>query len=164
MSEKEKDPSRTHDLLGASLGGFALVMLVSSPWQVDSSGPDPFYKGPLIFPLLVLSMMVLASLPFWKRLLTPPEKASWHLDGQGIPWKTIRVLGLLVGYLGGLLVVGLEAATALFLVAALWMVGERTWPKLAFVPLGVTAVLYLFFKYILDVWFPEPLLMQMLGG
>jgi hypothetical protein len=160
MPESNAKHSTIHDLLGAALGLFALIMLVISPWQVDSKGPDPFYKGPLVFPILVLSMMVLASIPFWKRLLAPLRATDWHLDGYGIPWKTLRVLLLLVLYLAGLVLVGLEISTVAFLFVALWVVGERSAAKMVFIPLGVSAILYFFFKYLLDVWFPAPLLFE----
>jgi hypothetical protein len=42
---------------GTFLGLLAMGLLLSSPWQVDTSGPDPFYKGPLLFPLMVLSLI-----------------------------------------------------------------------------------------------------------
>jgi hypothetical protein len=160
MPEANAKQSKTHDLLGAALGLFALLVLISSAWQVDTTGPDPFYKGPLIFPLIVLSMMVLASIPFWKRLLTPSPEAGWHLDGHGIPWKTLRVLLLLILYLAGLVLAGLEIATAAFLFAALWVVGERSAVRMIAIPLGVSAVLHFFFKFLLSVWFPEPWLFQ----
>lgn len=164
MAEKKRLASRTHDLLGAALGLFALTLLISSPWQVDTTGPDPFYKGPLIFPLAVLSMMVLASLPFWRRLLMAPAGAGWYLDGQGIPWRTIKVLGLLMAFLAGLMGVGLEIATSGFLLAALWVVGERSKARLVMIPLIITIVLWIFFKWLLDVWFPVPLLFEPFSG
>ena len=164
MPDIKRQRSRTHDLLGAALGLFALVMLISSPWQVDTTGPDPFYKGPLIFPLSVLSMMVLASLPFWRRLLMPPPSAGWHLDGQGVPWRTVKVLGLLTFFLAGLVGVGLEIATPGFLLAALWVVEERSKVRLVMIPVCVTLVLWIFFKWLLDVWFPMPLLFEPFSG
>ena len=60
---------------------------------MDTEGPDPFYKGPLIFPIMVPSIMIIASLPACKRLISPPEGNSWRLDGEGFPLKTLVVLG-----------------------------------------------------------------------
>jgi hypothetical protein len=59
------------------------------------------YKGPLIFPLLALALMILASLPAAWRLITPQEGASWQLDDAGMPLKTIVVLGFLILFLSG---------------------------------------------------------------
>ena len=165
MTDEKKSPgNRFHDLFGAALGLFALVMLISLPWQVDTTGPDPFYKGPMIFPLMVLSMMVAASLPFWNRLLRSPLSVAWRQNGETFPLKTVKVLGLLVLYLAALVLVGLEIATVGFLLVALWVVGERTWPKMIGVPTGTALVLYLLFKLMLDVWFPTPLLIEWVTG
>ena len=153
--------SRWHDLLAASLGGLAAIVLISAPWQVDTSGPDPFYKGPLIFPLLALGLMVLASLPAVWRLIKPPEGASWQLDGAGIPLKTIVVLGFLILFPAGLVLIGLEASSWGFLFSLLYYLGYRKPRTLILVPLIVTGLLVLIFKYVLDVFFPTPLVMEL---
>ena len=162
MSADEESKSRIHDLVGAILGAFALVLLVTLRLQIDTSGPDPFYKGPMIFPLIVLSLILGASLPSMWRLVRPDESGSWRLDGRGFPARSLRVLGLLILYLAGLVYLGLEISTAAFLFVSLWIVEQRSRAKLIGIPIGVTAVLYLVFKYFLDVWFPTPVLWELL--
>ena len=162
MTEERKNAeSRVHDLLGSLLGLFALGLLVTSPWHVDTSGPDPFYKGALIFPLLVLSLILGASLPSLWRVLRS-RGGSWHLDGQGLPLRSLRVLTLLVLFMAGLVYLGLEISTWAFLFAALWIVEQRSAWKLLGIPTLVTLCLYLVFKVFLDVWFPEPVLLEAL--
>lgn len=156
--------SRTHDLLAVCIGAFAAVVLATSPLNVDTSGPDPFYKGPLIFPLLVLSLMILAAVPAAWRLLRGVPGARWYLDGAGWPVKTLLVLGLLVAQLCCLPIIGLEASGLIFLVAALYLLGVRQPARLFVLPLVVNGLLVLVFKYMLDVWFPTPLLVEWLGG
>lgn len=151
--------SRVHDLLGSLLGLFALGLLVTAPWHVDTSGPDPFYKGPLIFPLMVLALIVGASLPSLWRLFRF-RGGSWYLDGEGLPFRSMRVLGLLVLFLAGLVWLGLEIASWVFLFTALWTVAQRSPWKLVGIPTLVTLCLYLVFKVFLDVWFPEPVLLE----
>ena len=158
MTEK-KTSSRVHDLFGAVLGGFALIMLVVSPWQIDTSGPYPFYKGPLIFPLMVCCLMLAGSLPSLWRLFRPGLNTAWYLDGKGKPVKNILILGLLILYLAGIMTLGLEFSTWLFLMISLKLVKQDSVLKLTCIPLGVTLILYLVFKVFLDVWFPEPLIM-----
>lgn len=160
MSEAKFSSSRAHDLAGSVLGVFAIVMLLSSRWQVDTSGPDPFYKGPLIFPIIVFSLMLLGALPSMWRLVRPPKGASWSLDGYGHPVKNTVILGLLVIYLAGLITAGLEISTFLFLLAAMKLVKQDAPWKLLVFPAGVTLVLFLVFKVFLDIWFPYPLILE----
>ena len=165
MNQKtnETNPtSRIHDLLGAALGMFAALILITSQWNVDTDGPDPFYKGPLIFPIIILSMMILASLPSFFRLLRPPEKSSWHLDGQGTPKKTMAVLGMLACMVVGLNLIGLTISSWLFLSISLYYLEHRGMLKLLVLPAVMTLLLVVVFKYFLDVYFSTPLLMEWL--
>jgi hypothetical protein len=166
MSQESKEPkehSRVHDLFSAFLGAFAAFALITSPWNVDTEGPDPFYKGPLIFPIMVLSMMILASLPAWTRLISPPPNSSWRLDGKGIPKKTLVVLGLLIALLAGLGLIGLEVSAWLFLTTTLYYLGHRGVLKLVVLPLVMTGLVVLVFKDFLGVFFPTPMIAEWLG-
>ena len=160
MSHPPPRESRIHDLLAVILGAFAALTLLSSPWNVDTEGPDPFYKGPLIFPILVLSMMILAALPACLRLIKPPEGSGWWLDGEGFPRKTLVVLILLAICLLGIEIIGLEVSALVFLAAGLRLAGHTGPVRLLLVPLIVTGLVFLVFKYFLDVFFPTPLLMD----
>jgi hypothetical protein len=151
--------SRTHDLLGSVLGIGALALLVLSPWLVDTKGPDPFYKGPLLFPLITLGLILAGSIPSLLRLIRPKD-AQWHLDGLGWPVRAAKVLACLVLFLGGLMVFGLEISTLVFLGVALKLVGQDSRLKMILVPLLVTVILTVIFKQFLGVWFPEPLAMR----
>lgn len=164
MTEAKTPHSRVHDLLGAALGFLALGLLLSTPWQVDTSGPDPFYKGPLIFPLLVLALLLGASLPSMYRLFRPRPDASWRLDGRGIPVKGLQILGLLILFLAGLVYAGLEVTTWLFLFCSMWLLQRRSPGTLVVLPTVVTIILYLVFKLFLDVWFPTPVFWEVLTG
>lgn len=161
MSEKQFVTSRVHDLAGAILGVFALAMLITAPWQVDTTGPDPFYKGPLIFPLIVFLIIMVGSLPSLSRLIKPLKESDWTLDGFGIPKKSMVVLCLLVAFLAGVITLGMEISTWLFLVISMKIVGQDTSFKLIVFPLVLTVLLYVVFKLFLDIWFPEPLIMAL---
>jgi hypothetical protein len=160
MSQQTDQSSRLHDLFATFLGAFAAIVLVSIPWQVDTSGPDPFYKGPLIFPLLALSLMIIASLPAVWRLVKPSEGASWRLDGEGVSQKSTIVLGGLITFLVGLMFIGLECSSWGFLFTLLYYLGHRTPRTLILVPLIVTGLIVLIFKHVLGVFFPTPLIMD----
>ena len=153
--------SRVHDLFGALLGLFALVMLTTISWQIDTSGPDPFYKGPMLFPLIVLFIILAGSLPSIWHMLKPAVNASWYFDGDGIPYKTMVVAGLLALYPFGMTYLGLEMTTWLFLVSGMKIVKQDSFVKLVIVPAAITAIIYLMFKFFLDIWFPTPLLFEL---
>lgn len=161
MPKDDHSSSRVHDLLGALLGLFALVMLVTIRWQVDTSGPDPFYKGPLIFPLIILSIMLAGALPSMWRMIRPAAGASWYLDGHGIPYRTIVVAGMLALYPLGFTYLGLEISTWVFLILGLKIVKQDSPAKLVIIPVAITAAIYLMFKFFLDIWFPVPLLFEL---
>ena len=164
VNQKTNENSRLNDLFSAFLGGFAAFALITSPWNVDTEGPDPFYKGPLIFPAMVLSMMILASVPAWVRLLSPPAGSSWRLDGKGFPKKTLVVLALLIALLAGLGLIGLEVSSCLFLSTTLYYLGHRGALKLVVLPLVMTGLIFLVFKYFLGVFFPTPEIVEWLWG
>lgn len=164
MTQETKNQSRVHDLFSALLGAFAAICLITSPWNVDTEGPDPFYKGPLIFPIMVLSMMILASLPACKRLFSSADGSSWQLDGDGYPKKTLLVLGLLITMLVGLNLIGLEVSAFAFLGVSLYLLGHRGPLKLIVLPLVMTGLIALIFKHFLDVFFPTPLIAELLWG
>jgi hypothetical protein len=162
VNQKTNEHSRVNDLFSAFLGAFAAFTLITSPWNVDTEGPDPFYKGPLIFPIIVLSMMILASLPAWVRLLSPPAESSWRLDGKGFPKKTLVVLALLIALLAGLSLIGLEVSSWLFLSITIYYLGHRGVLKLFVLPLVMTGLIVLIFKYFLGVFFPTPMVVEWL--
>ena len=162
MDRQSAQHSRVHDLFAAFLGAFAAFTLVTSPWNVDTEGPDPFYKGPLIFPVMVLSMMILASLPACLRLLSPPRESDWRLDGEGYPKKTLVVLGMLVAMLICLDIIGLEISSWLFLSLSLYYLGHRGLVRLVVLPLVMTGLVVLVFKHFLGVFFPIPLIAEWL--
>ena len=164
MVEQDRTDGRFHDLFGALLGAIAAGILISTPWQVDTTGPDPFYKGPLIYPLLALGIMVLSSLPSVWRLSQSQDRASWMLDGGGFPFKPMCVLFFLIAFLAGLVVIGLRISCMLFLGGSLYSLGHRRLSVLILIPIIVTGIIYMLFKFFLDIYFPIPLILDWLGN
>jgi hypothetical protein len=164
MAQPDKTHSRVHDLFGTFIGAAAAGILISSPWQVDTSGPDPFYKGPLIYPLIVLGLIILASLPSAWRLVKANESADWKLDGGGFPLKPLVILLFLIAFLYGLVIFGLRLSCMLFIGVSLYYLGQRRPVVLILVPVIMTALIYVLFRFFLDIWFPTPLLLDWFGG
>ncbi len=159
----EKSESRLQDLLQVLLGMFCFFMLCISPWQIDLDVPYPFYKGPLIVPLIILSMGTLACLPACLRLLKPAKNASWQLDGKGFP-KTpciLFVLGIL--FIISIYYCGLEISTLVFLCIMLRVLNVTNIYILFGIPLFFTFLFWFVFKFMLDLYFPTPELFYLLG-
>ncbi|MEW6376292.1 MAG: tripartite tricarboxylate transporter TctB family protein [Thermodesulfobacteriota bacterium] len=136
-----------------------VCLLISTRWEIDTSVPYPFYKGPLIFPLLVLILMIIASLPSAWRLLKSSKQKSWQLDGQGVPIKPLIIFSLLILYGIGLVVFGLEFSSYLFLSISLYYLGHRNLFRYIIIPLVYTVVIVFLFKYALGIYFPKPLIL-----
>ena len=161
------DPnSRLHDLLTTAMGVFAAILLATLNLNISEPAADyPFYKGPKLFPILALSVMALSALPSLFRLIRPPDRASWRLDGYGLPYKpAIVTLMLVVFFQFGLDLIGLEASVFLFMILSFWFLGYRRLGVGLLYPLIYTAIIMVLFKYVLDIWFAEPLVMELVGG
>ena len=158
------DPrSRAHDALGAGIGAVALGLLIGAPWLVDQSGPDPFYKGPLIFPLIALALTVLGALPCAVRLIRDRHTRSWFIDGRGVPWPAMALFVLMAFFPTAIRFAGLGPASFVFVFAGLMIVGYRKPLQDLAIAAGVALCLHLAFISFLDIWFPTPVLLELFG-
>jgi hypothetical protein len=62
----------------------------------------------------------------------------------------------------GLNLIGLEISALAFLSVSLYILGHRGIIKLIVLPLVMTGLIVLIFKYFLDVFFPTPLIVEWL--
>ncbi|MBN7760489.1 tripartite tricarboxylate transporter TctB family protein [Nitratireductor aquibiodomus] len=152
-----------HETLAAGIGLAATVLLILSPWLVDRSGPDPFYKGPLIFPMIVLAGTALSAVPAILRLLRHRAGLPFHVDGNGFPGRAAALFVLMCLYPLGISAIGLSAATFLAVLIGLLMVYRRPWQSVAIAAI-MTLTVHLAFKTFLDIWFPAPWLFEMIGA
>lgn len=164
---KGPDPrSRAHDLFTTFLGGLAGFLLATLPLHVETrSSLYPFYKGPVIFPAIILSIMFISALPSFYRTVKPAPDSKWHIDGQGWPRRPVVILLLLVlFFVIGLSAVGVEISVFLFLCVSIFFLGYRNvWINLV-LPLIYTASAIAVFKYMFGVYFPKPWILRLLGG
>jgi hypothetical protein len=169
MSEEKKgsinQESAYHDLFMAILGGLAFLLLISIPWSIDEPAAHyPFYKGPTIFPIIILSVMFLTSLPSYFRLMKKNMK-NWCLDGKGFPVLPAVILMLVVMiFMMGFICIGLEVACFLFFFTSMFFIGYRNWWKIFFYSMVYTLSIVILFKYLLAIYFPEPLIYYWWGG
>lgn len=157
--------SRYHDLVAAILGSISIILLVTLKMHIGQPAANyPFYKGPTIFPLIVLSIMAISSLPAIYRLIRPNIDSSWNLDNMGWPQKpVITLIILVVFFIFGIIGIGVEVSVFLYLLISYFMLGYRNYRVSLLLPLVYTAILILIFKYFLRIWFPEPLILGFLG-
>lgn len=155
---------RAHDVLAAVLGLAAVALLAGSPWLVDRSGPEPFYKGPLIFPLIALAIMAAGAVPAAIRLFMARAEAGVPLDGRGFPWTAARLFVLMCCFPFALAFIGLEASTFLFAAAGLSLIGHGRPLVAVGIAACMTAVIHVTFKLVLDVWFPAPAILDLIAG
>lgn len=151
-----------HDVLAAVIGCAALLLLVLSPWLVDRSGPEPFYKGPLVFPMLVLAMIIAGAMPSIWRMVLQPAARPLHVDGNGFPARGALLFAMMCFYPSAIAAVGLEAATFSAIFLGLLINRRRLLPSLAIAAI-FTALAWLAFKAFLDIWFPQPWLLSVFG-
>ena len=162
-AEERFGPSRTSDVVASVLGVAAAGLLLAGPALVDSSGPDPFYKGPLIFPLIALAITVISALPAMVRIATATGR-TWFIDGHGVPFPAIALFLLACLYAPAIAWAGLDAATFAFMLVGLLIANPRRPLRAVVTAVAITIVLHLAFVTLLDIWFPSPTLWSALAG
>ena len=163
---QEPNPdSRIHDLLSTILGAFAGMLLVTLKLHIDEPATDyPFYKGPKIFPIIVLAVMVISALPSLYRLIKTFGRGSWWLDGYGGPIKpAVVTLMLALFFLIGINWTGVEVSVLAFMILSLLVLGYRRARIIFIYPLCYTMIIVVLFKCVLKIWFPEPLVFGLFG-
>lgn len=158
--------SRVHDLLSTILGLFAGILLLTLNLHIDEPAADyPFYKGPKIFPILVLAVMTVSALPSLYRLIRSFGRGSWRLDGYGWPIKPAMVTVMLaLFFLFGIAWLGVEASVLAFMSLSFLVLGYRRVGVNVVYPFLYTIIIVVLFKYTLKIWFPEPLIYNLFGG
>lgn len=155
-----------HDLLSIILGMFAGILLLTLRLHIDEPAVDyPFYKGPHIFPIIVLTVMAISSLPSLYHLIRTFGRGSWWLDGYGWPIKPAIVTFMLVlFFLFGITWIGLECSVLTFLLLSVLLLGYRRVGVTVLYPLLYTLIMVVIFKYVLKIWFPEPSILNLFGA
>lgn len=155
------EKSSLHDVCTAFIGIFAALMLIASRWVVDTTDPAPFYKGPLIFPVIILCTMIIFSVPSIIKILFRKDKLEYTLDQEGVPGKAIVIFVFLIIFVFGIVGIGLELSTFIFTSFSLYFLGLRSLKTTFLLPLVTVFVLWFLFKFMLDVWFPTPYLFEL---
>lgn len=158
-----KQSALANDITEAAFSLGAALLLAGSPWLVDTSGPYPFYKGPLLFPLIALAITMLAGIPACTRLVRHRAQLSGWRPGVVRPPFSARLFVLMCLFPAAMLVVGLDAATWIFMLAGFWLAGYRNATVALATATVMTIVVHIAFHVVLDIWFPTPILSALFG-
>jgi hypothetical protein len=145
------------------VGGGALALALFSDKLVKSTSADTlsYYRSPDFFPNLSLYVIAFLSAAFCIRLCTGYTVKIDEI--QGVQIRPPRILGLFITFLlYGILIkwIGYFFSSLIFFIIGLSLgnISKRTKIGIA---LTMAVILSIIFNYLLDVWFPEPLLLEM---
>lgn len=155
--------SRAGDILATLVGLGALALMVTAKSHVDLSGPDPFYKGPLIFPLIALGVIVAGALPAVVRLVGARRDGTASTRFKP-PVRAAVLFVLACLYAPAIAAAGLDVSTFVFLLVGLLVAGYVKPLRALLTAAVVTLLMHLAFITVLDIWFPAPTLWSALSG
>lgn len=142
----------------AVLGTLTLLLGVSvviAGWKL---GVSLSAEGAGLFPCVVGVSLVLCGLV---QIAAAPSTRADGQDLAAISWVMVaKTFGWLVAYVLLVDFLGYFAATSVFLLVQMWMLGARGWLKLAAMALGTA----LAFTFVFEIWMQMPLPEGLLGG
>ena len=136
-----------------ALGAAVLLPLV--PRLIIGIHPGvPYYRSPALFPSIALALIAICGALHCVRLLRGAALATDDIEEPAAHWRVV-VLAFLgyAAYAVAVPVVGYLPATGLFLFI-LGRLAGLGWRLPAMVAIALTAVLYLVFVVLFQVWFP----------
>lgn len=145
-------PSRRMEIATASVAlALALLALVLSRnihLRMGGGGLDPKWWPTLLSSAAIALSTVLLGFSIFAQTVRRDDLESSHRDG----WvRMLSALALSALYVFAWWTTGYLVATALYLVALLWLFGLRSWKGLIIFPLVTTAFIYGLFQILLKV-------------
>lgn len=154
------DDSRLRRCVAIAFGGLlalaALGLLIAAPALVGSARQQtPFYQSPLTFPLIALAVIVGGALVHVTQLLRGAALAGDDIDEPAANWRLVLLaMAAYAVYLVLVPLAGYVPSTAAFIVG-IGLLARMGWKLPCVAAVGVTAVLYVVFVVMLQVWFPS---------
>lgn len=134
--------------VASGLGLFAVVYLVGA-WRLPRFGLGTAVVDAHIFPLILGAILLLLSLLYF---LQAGRLAAGRPMLEGVDRRILLALAISTFVYALLLQrLGYLVATALFLGAAMYILGRRGWSALVAVSVGFAVVTYGLFAYLLNV-------------
>lgn len=162
-SNKTESPLKSQDLGLFLLGLACLGLVLGTNVLIKAKGDGPWTSGPLVFPLFMLGVCVLSSLPSaWRVFKYKAFSPSAVLNFLKPKASSFKLLLVLVSFLPCLRLFGIELTSFCLLALSLRMFGHK---KSAFIIAGiVTLVVWFVFVRMLSIYFPEPVIFTLFGG
>ncbi len=163
QAKSDKLKIKPHDTGLFLLGLFCLLLIIFNDRLIVVKGDRHWSSGPLIFPLLTLGVCVLSSLPSaWRIISSHGFSPSAVLSFLKLKRSSAKMLLVLLAFLPCLLLIGVSPTVFILLGIGLFMYGHK---KSALIISGtVTLVVWFVFVFLLDIYFPPPLINSLLGG
>lgn len=124
----------------------------TSSWKIPASHDG---ISPVVYPRAVFTVIILCAAIILIRLLlkikTPTDEMERVIDIRIL--KTFGTVALMVIYIFAMSKIGFLFTTPVFLFLSMLFFGERKWLRMAVISVAGTAVLYLFFVYVMHVRF-----------
>lgn len=145
-------PSRPLEIVTASVAlGLALLALFLSRnihLRMGGGGLDPKWWPTVLSSIAIGLSLILLGFSLFAQSVRRDDLESSHRDGWA---RMLSALALSAIYIFAWWTTGYLVATALYLVALLWLFGLRSWKGLVLFPLITTAFIYALFQLLLKV-------------
>jgi hypothetical protein len=143
--------------LGAMLCGGAATVLALITLTQPGSLTYPLAYAQVLIGLIALLFFATAALS-WREARAARAVAPAHVPSGGGGWVMTGTILLCVLYAASWTVVGYFPATATFVMAQLWLLGERRWWLILLLAGGATLLVFVVFDRLLLLPFPGGLL------
>ncbi len=144
---------RVHLIEGAVLIALAVVGIVDGYRELGHMTLQHEVISPGAYVIVVGAGLLLVSSGFliadWKRAKTDPEITRL------VPGRGITVWGIFVGYVLLVPLLGYALGSFVFFVAVFYLLGMRPWLRTVLVSVAFTAVFYLVFVRLANIWMPS---------
>lgn len=153
LPELEPEPASRRPgeaLFAAAFLALSLVLL----WQAYGISGFTALSGPGAVPMATAAVMALTAALVLARTLRLPRAPGQRVRRDVLPGAVLLIVAMLGLYAALLVPFGFLPTSALFLVAAVKLLGRRGWGHALIVSLGSLALIYLVFRIVFTVLMP----------
>ncbi|MDI9313931.1 MAG: tripartite tricarboxylate transporter TctB family protein [Hydrotalea sp.] len=152
-------------LIGFFMLAAAIIFFALLPYQTQTQPNDKLWlTSPRLMPTVALAIIALAGFLLSLRFFTTAQKkASWRAAKNSFAGlgNCLQYLMVFLFYLLAILYIGFSLASIIFGQVVLWLAGLRgaRWVRINFLTM---LLLVLAIRGLLEIWFPNPLLLELL--